>query len=94
MPIIGNPKSLQIGDTAASQIFKYWNVPALPQFDKLLERRAFRKTNHAEIAGMHTQQEARAVVDRFFVILDACAIGRADLAQACAAPRHDVGNTE
>src|SRR5207237_6758149 len=85
-------KASHVREAAASQIFKYWNIPALTQFDKLLEGRPFRKTNHAEIAWMHTQQEAREVVDRFFIILDARAVCRADLAQTRPAASHDFGN--
>ena len=43
---------------------------------------------------MHTQQEARAVVDGFFIILDARAVCRSDLAQTCPAASHDFGNAK
>ena len=92
--LISDAERSGVGDAPASQVFKRRNVVPLTQFNKLFQRRPLRETHHPEIAGVHTEQQTRIVIDGLFVIFDAGAVRRADFAQASATTRHDFRNAE
>src|SRR5438046_9054084 len=92
--LVSDAEGYRIRDTAASQIFKGWNIATLTQLNELSERRPLRETDHPKIAGVYTEQETRLLIDRSLVIFDPGAVCRTHLPQTGAAARHDFGDSK
>src|SRR5207249_3896260 len=92
--LVSDAEGYRIRDTAASQVFKGWNIATLTQLNELSERRPLRETDHPKIAGVDTEQETRMLIDRSIVIFDPGAVCRTHFTQTSAATRHDFGNSK
>ena len=85
---------LQIDERAAAQIFHQRYAALARERDQFGSRCLLGKSGNFKIGSMHAQQQPRALGNRFFVVGDAGAIGRAHFAQSCARLRHDIRDAE
>ena len=84
----------QVDHAAAAQILVDGQAAFAPERGQFAQFGPRGEAGDAEIAGMHAQQQARAVVDGVAVVVDVRAVGGADFAQRGAGARHDVGDAE
>jgi hypothetical protein len=92
--LVGKAVRAKVDERAGAEVLHHRDPALAAEIGQLTRGHRGREADHAVVRGVHLEEEPRVGTDRFGVVAGMRAVRGADLAQARAAPPHDVGDPE